>query len=140
MARVRGVMAALHGLRVEAVGVRVHIGEHRHGAGLEHGHRRAVPGIGRDDDFIAELEAERLDGGEQRDRAVGETDAVFGAMQFRKARGEFAGVLAGHREPAPVTAFDDAHDALDVRGPELRPGREGFLAEAVLRQGWLVWT
>jgi len=106
----------------QAVGVRVHVGKYGHAAGLEDGHGGAVPGIRGHDDFVAEFEVEGLEGHGEGDGAIGQAQAVLDAVQFAKSGGELFGVGTGHRETAPVAAFDDFDDALEVGASVLRPG------------------
>ena len=112
------------GFNIQAISIRIDIGENRHAAGKQHRRSGPIPGVGRHDHFIAESNTGRLQRGHQRDGPVCQTQSIFRAVQFGETRGELAAVTAGHRIPAPVAAFEHLLQPLRVGGKILRPDRE----------------
>ena len=90
IALVRGVIAALDRLRVEVVGARIDVGEHRRRAALPDGVRRGDERHRRHDHLVARADARDVERELQRGRAVRGRDGVGGADARRERRLEVA--------------------------------------------------
>lgn len=116
------------GFHVQTIGIRINVGEDRHGARVQHGGGGSVPGVSRHDHLISETNPGRLERRHQRNCAIGDRAAVAGAVKggelFRKLGGE----PVRERVTAPVPAFKDLEEARAVGGGVLGPGREGLRA------------
>ena len=96
-----------HGIRIQAIGIRIDIGEHGNTTGLQHGNSRSVPRVRGHDNFVAKLQPERLERSEQSDSAISQAKAVLGPVEIGKPGCEFCSMLARHWKAAPMTALDD---------------------------------
>ena len=113
------------GLDVDAPGVRIDVGKHRHAAGEESRRGGRLERVGRHDDLGARLHAHRLKRDLERDRAVGHAQGVLAVVALGEGGGEGCRAFVRQREAAPVAVADCGEDgALLVRSARrpLRPG------------------
>jgi hypothetical protein len=114
---------------VEAIGVRIGIDEDRHAAREEYRTGGAVPGIGRDDYFVAALNTNGLQRQFDRDGAVADREPVSRALRGGEARAELASFGVGKGKSTPVSAFEHFRKLAAFRIVPYRPGRERSLTQ-----------
>ena len=87
---------------VDAVRVRIDVGEHGCAAGEQGRGRGCLERVGRDDDLGARFYAHRLERYFERDGAVRDAEGVGAVVAFGERPAEGLGALVGQREAAPV--------------------------------------
>src|SRR5579859_2832219 len=85
--------------RIEIVALRIDINKHGKRIGEEHGASGGDEGEVRNDDLVTVIDSERSHGDFERGGAVGDGEAVLGAVIFRKGLLEFEGFGAGSAPP-----------------------------------------
>ena len=122
IARVRGVIAALDGVRIHVERREVDVDEHRHAVGLDDRGGRREKRVRGNDDLVFGLQARGHEGDAQRHRAVDNGDAVAAAVHGREPLLELGDLLAS--QAAPLAAAQRGEHARLVGLVEDRPCRK----------------
>src|ERR1700694_2938909 len=80
---------------VQAIGIRINIGEDRYATGKQYCCRGAIPGVCRNDHFVAKADSSGLERHDQSDGSVRDAAAVLRSVICSEFLPEFAGELVG---------------------------------------------
>ena len=118
-------------LCVHAIGVRVNVHEHRNGVHQKHRPNRPLPGVGRNQHFVARLNVQGFQCRLDSDGASVHTLGVLGCVELRKFFGKRLGVLTGKRLAAPIAVGQYVVERGTFRVGIDRPGVEALLPDGL---------